>query len=355
MESWAVLRSLTQRVWGMAPLVPSTSVPSSAVRKQEGSASLPAGDWEFGVDRGELTCPLCRRILAGEPLQCNEGHIFCKECIEKALCEQEECPIDRCKLRKADLRRNALAERLVSNKRMRCPHAAQHTEDDGCGWVGRLSEQQKHLDNECGYAEVPCSHDGCEVRVQRRLLGDHETRCERLVEACQYCDGGVVVAESLHHLDVCPMAPVHCFECEESYLRKDTAQHQEECPDMPVGCEFHASGCTPGTLLRRDVDAHQEDLAGLHAVWALKRVKSLRAKVKVVQREHAAEVAAALELARRLERRVDVLSQKVAAAQEPAVLRTQPQEGDPFVTSGECVAKPSGGKAARNKNTELHA
>ena len=170
-------------------------------------------------------------------------------------------------------------------------------------------------------------------------VNDEVLRRTRLVEACQYSDNGVVVAESLHHLDVCPMAPVHCFECEESYLRNAA----------PRGVPGHARGVrVPRKRVhtrhaaRRDVGAH-EDLAGLHAVWALKRVKSLRAKVKVVQREHAADVAAALELARRLERRVDVLSQKVAAAQEPAVLRTQPQEGDPFVTSGECVAKPSGG------------
>ena len=61
---------------------------------------------------GDLTCSICLEIFV-EPMQCKEGHIFCKACIEKTLAEKEECPMDRSKLQVADLGRALVVENII--------------------------------------------------------------------------------------------------------------------------------------------------------------------------------------------------------------------------------------------------
>ena len=224
----------------------------------------------------EFVCSICLEIFV-EPMQCKEGHIFCKACIEKTLAEKEECPMDRSKLLKADLSRVRAVENMISRKRVRCPHASQHTDDeDGCAWVGKVSERQEHLDDECGHTLVPCPHDGCEVSVQRRVVSEHAASCEQRVEACERCGEEGVVSQRAQHEEECPMGTVVCPRagCEASGVRKETAEHEAVCPMMQVECAFEVCGCTVGTLLRKDVAAHERDAAAVHAALALQESKS---------------------------------------------------------------------------------
>ena len=224
----------------------------------------------------EFVCSICLEIFV-EPMQCKEGHIFCKACIEKTLKKKEECPMDRSKLLKADLSRVRAVENLISRKRVRCPHASQHTDDeDGCAWVGKVSERQEHFDDECGHTLVPCPHDGCGVRVQRRVVSEHAASCEQRVEACERCGEEGAVSQRAQHEEECPMGTVVCPRagCEASGVRKETAEHEAVCPMMQVECAFEVCGCTVGTLLRKDVAAHERDAAAVHAALALQESKS---------------------------------------------------------------------------------
>ena len=217
----------------------------------------------------DLTCPICLHLFVA-PMQCKDGHVFCKACIEKVLQSKEECPMDCRRLQVADLSRALVVENMMDKMRVLCPHAAQHTEGEDCGWVGKVSERQSHLDNECQYAEVPCLHDGCEVRVQRRVMIEHAVSCEQRVEECRRCGEGRVFARHAQHRLRCPMVPVVCKPgCEKSFLRQDIKAHEQVCPEVPVECVFKPSGCAVGTLLRKDVAAHERDAAGTHAALAL--------------------------------------------------------------------------------------
>ena len=239
------------------------------------SAVLQPAHFVDAVD-DEFVCSICLEVFV-EPMQCKEGHIFCKACIEKTLKKKKECPMDRSKLLKADLSRVRAVENLISRKRVRCPHASQHTDDeDGCAWVGKVSERQEHLDDECGHTLVPCPHDGCEVSVQRRVVSEHAASCEHCVEACERCGEEGVVSQRAQHEEECPMGTVVCPRagCEASGVRKETAEHEAVCPMMQVECAFEVCGCTVGTLLRKDVAAHERDAAAVHAALALQESKS---------------------------------------------------------------------------------
>ena len=44
------------------------------------------------------------------------------------------------------------------------------------------------LDEECGFASVQCSHDGCEVTVNKQDVASHEQSCEFRLVTCEECD-----------------------------------------------------------------------------------------------------------------------------------------------------------------------
>ena len=234
---------------------------------------------------GDLTCSICLEIFV-EPMQCKQGHVFCKACIEKTLEEKEECPMDRSKLLKADLSRALVVENLIGRTRVRCPHASQHTDGaEHCDWLGPVSERQEHLDDECRHTLVPCPHDGCEVSVQRRVVSEHAASCEQRVEACERCGEGGAVSQRAQHEEECPMGTVVCPRagCEASGVRKETAEHEAVCPMMQVECAFEVCGCTVGTLLRKDVAAHERDALAVHAALALQESKSQAKVVDTLQ------------------------------------------------------------------------
>ena len=148
---------------------------------------------------------------------------------------QEECPMDRSKLLKADLSRALVVENLIGRTRVRCPHASQHTDGaEHCDWLGPVSERQEHLDKGCEHTLVPCPHDGCEVRVQRRVVSEHAASCEQRVETCERCGEGGAVSQRAQHEEECPMKRVACplDGCGALNRRKETAEHEAVCPSL---------------------------------------------------------------------------------------------------------------------------
>ena len=61
----------------------------------------------------ELECICCYDNLTGHILQCEEGHLICKDCIKKVT----ECPVCRAKYQQKRIR-NRFAESLVTNMKI---------------------------------------------------------------------------------------------------------------------------------------------------------------------------------------------------------------------------------------------
>src|SRR5689334_20165991 len=50
-------------------------------------------------------CCICHLLLE-DPVQCKDGHLFCRKCIEQWLSNNKTCPVDRATLGLSDLAKN---------------------------------------------------------------------------------------------------------------------------------------------------------------------------------------------------------------------------------------------------------
>jgi hypothetical protein len=58
-----------------------------------------------------LNCVICYEILS-DPVCCQEGHFYCRECIQRCLITKRECPVDRNYLTSQLLSRGRLIENV---------------------------------------------------------------------------------------------------------------------------------------------------------------------------------------------------------------------------------------------------
>ena len=166
------------------------------------------------IDEG-LVCSICLGVL-NNPMQCeNNEHYFCSCCIKKHLEKTSlSCPVCQEKLTVETLRKAPrIISDFVSRLKINCNHA-----ERGCDAVLELEALQRHV-QECEYAPVHCSNEGCDDVVNRRDVKQHET-------------------------ELCRFKTISCDDC------------REKMPYSKYG--------THGCVLRRDVDEIKKDLAGIN-------------------------------------------------------------------------------------------
>jgi hypothetical protein len=61
----------------------------------------------------EFQCFICHEDVMLSPVSCSDGHTFCKLCIEKWLCLNKTCPVDRGVLSASGLMRNRPLENVT--------------------------------------------------------------------------------------------------------------------------------------------------------------------------------------------------------------------------------------------------
>ena len=169
--------------------------------ESEPEESLEGGyDYEFFSDppSHEYICLICT-LVAKEAQQASCcGKIFCKECLEKSMRANDNCPHCREDLNGRYFR-DMRAIRSINHLKVYCEN-----KKGGCKWKGELCHVESYQVS-CRYRHVECPNE-CTQAVRSMDLPWHlENQCPNREVECDHCKQvGKHAYISLDHLEDCP-------------------------------------------------------------------------------------------------------------------------------------------------------
>ena len=191
-------------------------------------------------------CEICRFVLRDPQLTECCGKNVCRPCIAKVVEKDGACPIVDCRERcvkignvNRDLRFEILESVVYCTM-----------QEAGCQWTDKLEKLDSHL-GACLFVEEQCGHS-CGVRIQRRLIKDHEAICERFL--------------------------VECHQCGAVNERKNQPSHLIVCPLSSCKCPFNIVGCT-SEILNKDMQLHLDEGLSEHYALVTKHSEAVRAEI----------------------------------------------------------------------------
>mmetsp|Transcript_323 Transcript_323/g.1088 ORF Transcript_323/g.1088 Transcript_323/m.1088 type:complete len:242 (+) Transcript_323:158-883(+) len=120
-----------------------------------------------------LKCPVCFEVFedpvfcGGRPCQ----HVFCRECVERALQQSEQCPTCRAEMQADDLHPHQVIRSLLDELPTICPRR--------CGWTGRRDARSAH-DDDCPLAKLEAA--SAELELLADVRGQLRERDARITE-----------------------------------------------------------------------------------------------------------------------------------------------------------------------------
>ena len=180
---------------------------------------MPGADDEPGLECG---CCFCETPLP-ELVQCSEGHVFCRDCLDQSLERRERCPT--CREAAGSVVRQRPLEGIIAKLRIRCPHA--DDEDEPARPAGRMTVAQLRA----ALAERKLPEDGLKAELRARL----EAAREDDVGPCTWT--GTIAALDAHQR-TCPRVEVACKDCDVRLMRCLMARHEATCPRRMIQCEL---------------------------------------------------------------------------------------------------------------------
>ncbi len=213
----------------------------------------------------DLICPICHDIM-NNPVQCFEGHGYCKICIEKWLDQHSTCPISCNPLDSSQLTPIRIVKNLIDNLIVKCPK--------NCLWKGKLFTEELHL-LECELVLICCENNDCNMTFERRFLLEHQNICEYTLSLCPHVNCGQYHQRRL--IDTCPYRVVECpMNCGLCFPFNQIDDHlSSSCPNEIIVCP-NSPSCTSDCQERyRSVDlvVHQNTLGYLKARLDLKEAR----------------------------------------------------------------------------------
>ncbi|BFZ02898.1 hypothetical protein BsWGS_05937 [Bradybaena similaris] len=193
----------------------------------------------------ELICGICMNVL-DTPYETPCHHVFCRECIVKAVKENKKCPICRARCREKQCKEVLpLVQNLINKLTMRCDNF-----DNGCT---DLILKEFFLDHvkSCEYAMVQCQYKQCGQYLLKRDCEKHE------LNTCAYrdhlCDNGCGLR--------IPMENINSHNCMEALValvkdlkekNLDLQKRVDQLQQAPVSIAKSESLFAPGSSQRDD-------------------------------------------------------------------------------------------------------
>ena len=190
-------------------------------------------------------CEICKLVLRNPQITQCCGKNACRSCIAKEAENGEACPISACQKQCVKITPNKDLDYEILISRVYCT-----SKENGCQWMGTLESLDKHLE-ECPFLEVECP-SSCSVKIQRRMVKDHEAICKRF--------------------------PIKCQQCGDMYERRDRLSHLEACSLTKVKCPFSIVGCTT-EVLNKDLQQHFEESLSEHYALVAKQNEDIQAEI----------------------------------------------------------------------------
>eukprot|EP01083_Nonionella_stella_P221040 790183_1 len=228
-------------------------------------------------------CAICYEILK-KPVQigCSD-HIFCKECIKKAISPETQsirCPICRFSCKAKSIRRVKFVERQINNLLVKCPNhvitiqKAQYLKDkkglkedqnnkEGDPDTGDVSSQRQSANDDQNNEDVDLfirdDHDDHVSGQKRKRPHDgaqNITNKKRKVNDGfeDLCDWIGPLSDLTSHSEQCSLQLDPCGFCSDLMLRRELTRHHQDCGHYPMKC----GACGEADILRHSMDSHIE-------------------------------------------------------------------------------------------------
>lgn len=238
-------------------------------------------------------CPVCMLVLRDPHQVSCCGYSYCRPCVARVTAEGNSCPT--CNSPHFSVFRDKRLWRSLNDFRVFCVNKR-----EGCEWVGELVQVDKHLNlapprkdllSGCLFAEVLCTF--CSCVFQRRSMENHQlNECPLRPYTCPHCNEYNSVYEVVTgpHLELCDSYPVPCSSdgCDIRVPRSKLSRHLlKECPLADVDCEFKSVGCDV-IVKRRDLDAHIKENVIKHQRLQQKVIFEMQAVIENLRVENAA-------------------------------------------------------------------
>jgi len=155
--------------------------------------------------------------------KCDE--LFCKNCIDKNIKINNNCP--KCRLK--PFINKKIGRKLITfmnNYVFNCPLK--------CGSIFGLADLEIHKDS-CKQLEVyQCSL--CKEKLlenQQNLKLNHQNKCEKLKISCAYCKMNLSIFDYKNHLQICEESLNYCKNCNLMVCKKYQEAHSRMfCPHI---------------------------------------------------------------------------------------------------------------------------
>jgi len=193
-------------------------------------------------------CGICLRIIKKATNGC-ECHVFCESCIKKHLDERSPvtnarrvpiCPGGcRKNINPSKLFHNVAFDLMINKLKTKCSN-------EDCTWTGDLLDLFMIHQEKCDYLLIKCPKYGCHELFYQQDIENHEEKC------CY--------------------KPLPCSYCQVNVIRMDKAEHEEVCAMEIINCTFYDVGCIT-SVLRKDVDKHEQDNQSLHVKLSFQYLK----------------------------------------------------------------------------------